>query len=964
MIRQLLDIVRANQEAIHTAYIEQLRQMGAAFTATPEDALHGSFEAILETQIDYWERDEEARTRAWGETRAHRLAAVGVSPMVIIHGLDLFSRLMRSCLEAHLTQPLTLLVALVQLDESISFLRRCYLEVHFAVSEQRLTRLHELTIAISTERSLEQVLTRTVMAARELAGARYAALGIPDEAGSLEQFIPVGLSDEERKAIQSPPSGRGLLGALLHQAEPIRLRNLAQDPRAIGFPPGHPPMRSFLGVPIRSRDRTIGLLYLTEKEGADEFSADDQRLVEMLAAHAVVAIETDRLYEGIRQRTFELQVLYELSQDIGSTLNYDELVRLMLTHLYRAVPYDVSASLLMMGDRYNLYVRPVRRLLPAVQEDIQERLVQSFGRTHGKAMSPDQTRLDVHRLESRELDTTRPPIESLGSAVQIPLMDNQGHEVVGLLFVGAEQEQAFTDVQVRLLHTMANQVALSIQRLRALLADIQQQRLESLVEHLPEGVLMVDANLRLVLANPVARSYLTVLAASEAEGVLTHVGGYPIEALLQSQPTGNPFREVETIGPPRRIFEVATQPLQVGPDSGGWVLVIREVTEDRQVQERIQQQDRLAAVGQLAAGIAHDFNNLLTGIIGFADMLQRRPDMPEPARARLARIVEQGERGAHLVRQILDFSRSAISQLQPLDLTHFLKEAARFLERTIPENIHVVTDIAPEVYRVRADPTRIQQVLANLAVNARDAMPEGGELRLRLHHLTRKLDQRPPCPGLPVGEWVVLTVSDTGTGIPADVLPRIFEPFFTTKEPGQGTGLGLAQVYGIVQQHEGYIHAESRPGDGTTIAIYLPALAVPQQGPQDAALEEMPHGHGETVLLVEDEPAVLEVGHAILEHLGYRVLTAHNGQHALEVYAAYQGEIALVLMDMIMPEMGGVQLLHALKALNANVKTVMTTGYPLGEEDEQLLPQGIVAWLQKPLNPAQLARAIKRALQK
>jgi signal transduction histidine kinase len=489
-----------------------------------------------------------------------------------------------------------------------------------------------------------------------------------------------------------------------------------------------------------------------------------------------------------------------------------------------------------------------------------------------------------------------------------------------------------------------------------------QQRLESLIEHLPEGVLMVEGDFRLVLANPVAREYLTALAHTGVGELLTHLGGRPLAELLDPPPEGL-SHEVQVDGLPYRVFEVEARPVIAGATSGGWVLVIRDVTEDRQVRERVQQQERLAAVGQLAAGIAHDFNNLLTGIIGYADMLQKRPDMPEPARTRLARIVEQGERGAHLVRQILDFSRTSVSQLLPLDLVPFLKEATKFLERTIPESTRIVLEIEPGTYFVRADPPQIQQVLTNLAVNAYDAMPKGGHLTIRLCRFTRKPGERPPCLGMPAGDWVVLAVSDTGQGMPPEVVPRIFEPFFTTKEPGKGTGLGLAQVYGIVKQHEGYIRAESQEGQGATITIYLPVLTGRQEVPSGAASGEIPRGCGETVLLVEDEPVVLEVCSDILQELGYRVLTATNGQQALEVCAAHKDEIVLALIDMVMPVMGGLQLFQALRELHPDVKAVITTGYALAEEGQKLLAQGISAWIQKPLNPAQLAQIIRQVLQ-
>ncbi len=379
-------------------------------------------------------------------------------------------------------------------------------------------------------------------------------------------------------------------------------------------------------------------------------------------------------------------------------------------------------------------------------------------------------------------------------------------------------------------------------------------------------------------------------------------------------------------------------------------------------QEQILQQERMAAVGQLAAGIAHDFNNILTSILGFAVLLQRRSDMPESAQPDLNHIVQQGQRAAHLVRQILDFSRKSIHHPQQLNLELFLKETTRFLGRTIPENINILLEIEPGDYWVNVDLTQLQQVATNLAVNARDAMPTGGELTLRLSRFTLQSNQQPPYPEMPPGEWVLFSAMDTGTGIPDEILPHIFDPFFTTKEVGQGVGLGLAQVYGIVRQHEGYIDVKSQVEKGTTFFIYLPALAVANLLPKAEIPVEMFRGYGQTVLLVEDEPAVLAATKAMLEHLNYQVLTATNGQKALSVYAEHKNEIALVLADMIMPKMDGVDLFEALQVQDHDIKVVMMTGYPLGQDSLQTFTKGIEGWLSKPIEFQQLAQAVSQAL--
>ncbi len=390
-------------------------------------------------------------------------------------------------------------------------------------------------------------------------------------------------------------------------------------------------------------------------------------------------------------------------------------------------------------------------------------------------------------------------------------------------------------------------------------------------------------------------------------------------------------------------------------------LLEETLAELQTTQKQVVQQERLAAVGQLAAGIAHDFNNLLTSIIGYAELAQLQSGLPPAVQSDLARIVTQGQRAAHLVQQILDFSRKSIRQPQALNLVPFLKETTRFLERTIPESIHIHLETELPDCVVNADPTQLQQMLTNLAINARDAMPQGGELTLRLSRLAVEPGQPAPCPDLSPGEWVVLAVTDSGAGIPEEILPHIFEPFFTTRAP-QGTGLGLAQVYGIVKQHQGCIDVHSQVGVGTTFRLYLPALAEGETAPEPKAARDAPRGQGQVVLLVEDEPLVLETGKAMLEYLGYRVRVAGDGHQALDVYRQHRDEIALVLADMVMPRLDGVALFQALRAENPNVRLVLTTGYPLDDKAQALLAEGVADWLQKPLTLNRLGRVVSQAL--
>ncbi|MEA3397391.1 MAG: PAS domain S-box protein, partial [Chloroflexota bacterium] len=351
----------------------------------------------------------------------------------------------------------------------------------------------------------------------------------------------------------------------------------------------------------------------------------------------------------------------------------------------------------------------------------------------------------------------------------------------------------------------------------------QAQQMEQILTTVPEGVLLLDAEGQVLLANPVAEGELAVLAAAQVGDVLTRLGDRPLAELLTSPPTKGLWHEVQADD---RTFEIIAQPMENVPEPENWVLVIRNVTQEREIQRRTQQQERLAALGQLAAGVAHDFNNIMATIILYIQMSLNVPDLPPQIRQRLETVSGQAHRATDLVQQILDFSRRAVLERRPMDLAPFLEEVVKVLERTLPESIEIEFAYGADEYTVHADPTRVQQAIINLALNARDAMlPQGGgELRIELERVQVKSHKESPLPEMKAGEWVRITVTDTGSGIPPDALAHIFEPFFTTKEVGQGTGLGLAQVYGIVKQHEGHIDVSTEVGAGATFTLYLPVL--------------------------------------------------------------------------------------------------------------------------------------------
>jgi len=551
------------------------------------------------------------------------------------------------------------------------------------------------------------------------------------------------------------------------------------------------------------------------------------------------------------------------------------------------------------------------------------------------------------------------PRPDICSSVSMPMM--VGGKLVGVLNLNATRpRRPFTLGQVKALSILTGTAASALES-AWLYTQVRESesRLEGLVRHLPEGVCLLGGDRRLVLANPPAQDSLRALGGTEVGEALVRLGGQDIEVFLKPREDGPPHG-IEVGGEAERIFEVAGRPVTEGAE-GGWALVIREVTQERETQERIQRHYHLATVGQLAAGIAHDFNNLLTGVIGFAQLVEMRPDVPEAAREDLGRIVSQGHQAAQMIRQILDFSRQRDVERRPVNVIPFLKETMKLLERTLPENIRVETRFEGKEYIVQANLTQLQQVITNLAVNARDAMPEGGGLRVRLSHLRLGPGQQPPLPEMEAGDWVVWAVSDTGAGMSPEVIRHIYEPFFTTKPPGQGTGLGLAQVYGIVKQHGGHIDVKSRVGEGTAFTIYLPRI-VEAEAPVRQLDVDIPKGQGETILVVEDQAEVLRLVGAILERLNYRALTASNGQEALAVYDAHGNEIALVLTDVVMPNVGGLELIRAVRKKDPEARIVAMTGYPPDELKRAFPSMDIFGWLEKPLSLDRVAQVVSEAL--
>ncbi|MBW1981769.1 MAG: response regulator [Deltaproteobacteria bacterium] len=394
----------------------------------------------------------------------------------------------------------------------------------------------------------------------------------------------------------------------------------------------------------------------------------------------------------------------------------------------------------------------------------------------------------------------------------------------------------------------------------------------------------------------------------------------------------------------------------------GSVINLRDISEQKCLEAQLRQAQKMEAVGTLAGGIAHDFNNLLQAIQGYAELLLLQTKADDKGWRELQEIARAAKRGGDLTKQLLTFSRNMESDRRPLDLNQEIGQVQKLLERTIPKMINIELKLADDLKIVNADPGQIEQVLINLAVNAKDAMPDGGKLTIETRNVVLNEELCRLHSGAESWHYVLLEVTDTGHGMDSETLEHIFEPFFSTKEPGRGTGLGLAMVYGIVKSHQGFISCSSRPNQGTTFRIYLPALEEGKEAPATQSTDSSCRAGNETILLVDDEKYIRELGEQILTTFGYEVLLASDGEKALEIYRQNGQGIELVILDLIMPGMGGKQCLQELRQLDPQVRVVISSGYFPDDPSMESFKDSANGFVTKPYDVKQLLAVVRHAL--
>jgi PAS domain S-box-containing protein len=701
------------------------------------------------------------------------------------------------------------------------------------------------------------------------------------------------------------------------------------------------PSIDWLGVPLQVKDRTIGVVVTQTYSEGTRYGQADLDILTFVSAQMAMAIERKRAEEALRQQT---ELLGQIVENIPVMLAF-------LDAEGRRVQWSNREWTRVLG--YTMEDTRHRDIFAAMYPDPadQQRVRESVGNPTGL-----WTDFRTRTREGRVVDTTWANVPLAQGGWLALGMDVTDHKRANEALRQSEERY----------RTFIEQSSEGVSRLEfnppvpLTLSD------EQLVDRIYETGVLAECNdaMARMYGFTAAREMIgTRLAdlhdrtdATNRRQVLAFVrSGYRL--------TDSETHERDREGRPRVFLNNVVGFVEDGCLVRVWGSQ-RDVTEQRHLEEQFRQAQKMEAVGQLAGGIAHDFNNLLTAILGNTQLLLRDLPPGDASRADVEEIRKASERAAGLTRQLLAYSRRQLLQPEVLDLNVVVADMDRMLRRLIGEHIALAAVLAPGLGRVRADPSQIEQVIVNLVVNARDAMPDGGRLTIETANVDLDAPSAEQYLDAAAGAYAMLSVTDTGTGMDASVRAHLFEPFFTTKEVGKGTGLGLATVYGIVKQSGGHISVYTEPGHGSSFKVYLPRLATPPESPSlpTSASRPAATGGSETVLIVEDDQAVLALSRRALEGQGYTVLAAADPADALRLVERHGGPLHLLLTDVVMPGMSGRELAAQLAARRAGIRVLYMSGYP-GDavvHGGRLTPGS--AFLQKPFGPESLARKVRDVL--
>ena len=854
----------------------------------------------------------------------------------------------------------------------------------------RTERLHALNLALAPALSPEAASAIII---------RHAMQALHARAGAIIHDV----SDAVRSAAVrspghpgNPDDPHGPLAEVLREGHPVFVESAvdwkARYPGAAarGLTAG-----SVVAVPFTTNGRPSGGLEL-EFEHDRRLAVEDRNFIITLAGQGALALERARLYESERLARHRaeaaherMEFLAEASQVLGSSLDYKATLsataRLAVPRLadwcaVDIVDVDGRQRRLAIAHADPAKVDAVWAMshrYPEVPEDPVPQVI----RTARPQLIPEIPDELLRRFARNEQHLEALRAFGLRSLLIVPLAA-RGRILGAITFVLAESGRRFTAADLPLAEDLARRAATAVDnaRLHREVEQALQEKdrslalLDTVFQGTPVGLAFVDRELRFVRVNEALAAVNRVPRDQHIGRTVADVFGDTAAQVVpyfeQVFQTGHPVLDQEIVAEAphgaegERIFLASYYPVDQPPGDTQWVgCMMSDVTERRRAAELLVQAERMEAVARVAGGVAHEVNNMMTVITGFSGFLEGTLAAEDPRAEDLAEIRRAADRAAGITRQLLAYSRQQLLRPTALDLNALVQESLPVLARLLGPDVKLEIRQAPDLASVRADRAQLDQALVNLALNARDAMAGHGTLSLTTENVTAEPSQRMYAPGVRMapGRYVRLTVSDTGHGMDATTRARVFEPFFTTKPPGQGSGLGLATVYGIVKQSGGYIWIYSEVGQGTTFKIYLPEYTGPVSELPPVAPPLSPRG-AETILVVEDEAAVRRMAGRALAAQGYAILEAENGAEALELLAHAQGPVDLVLTDVVMPIINGRELAERLAAERPGLPVLFMSGYT----DDDVVRRGLLVpgapFLQKPFVPGELSRKVREVL--
>jgi len=690
----------------------------------------------------------------------------------------------------------------------------------------------------------------------------------------------------------------------------------------------------------------------------------------------------DQLLDQINLRYNESLLIQEIGQATSSILDIDKLLKFVMDTLEKRLDFDRGMIMLANKQRDRLFYTVGYGYKPELEEYLKEtefHLDKPDSKGEFAIAFREQKPFlinNVKEIENHLSERSLKFAKQMGtqSFICVPIIYEGNSE--GVLAVdNVQTKKPFSQSDLSLLMGIAPQIGISINNARSYrLIQEREEQFRALSENAPDIIYTLGIDGTFTYVNPSWENILghkaedvigkSFIDFAREEDIKTYDNF--IKRVLNNKET---FRDyIGTLlnkDGSERIFNIngALNSDQEG-NIIGIIGILKDITEQRNLETQIRHASKMEAIGTLTGGIAHDFNNIMQAVSSYNQLLLMRKNEADPDWRYLSNIDKLTQRSTDLIKELMLFSRKAEAKLVPVNLNDEIEKLFDLLTSTMPKMITINLELTDRENIISGDPSQIGQVVMNLAVNARDVMPDGGRLTIKTEkvNIANNNYHQNDLP-MEAGDYVLMSISDTGPGMDKEVLEHIFEPFFTTKAVGKGTGLGLSVVYGIVKNHGGYIICESELNKGTTFNIYLPALKLDSKKkmPEKASKDELPTGN-ETILLVDDEKSIRETNQDILEQFGYNIMTAENGEDAIEIFTNRHGDIDLVLLDLIMPGMSGKKCLLELIKMKPDVKVIITSGYTASVTAQDTLNCGAAGFISKPMQLPTLVKEVRRVL--